>query len=414
MSDRGRASEPARTGAGPAAGLLSMLSPEAGLLFLAADPSRDRDLAAAIIGRGISWDRFLELATAEGASTQVHHALRELAVPVPAAVQRTAHVQAVMAEFRLLHVARLLERTVAALQREGIDVVLLKGAALAPFVYRDALRRNMSDLDLLVPAGDAQRAQQIAERIGWRGGTSPLPDSFYETHHHLPPMTDGQGIDVWLEIHRDVLPKGHPLGFSGTDLRARSRRVPFAGGSVLVPTAEDLLLFTCVHFAWSHEMRVGSWKTFCDVVELVSHADFSWARFLERAAERSVATSAYWTLRLASRLCGVSVPGEVLGRLRPALPDRLLEMVERHFVLQLYPATPLSPSVWLARALWSVGMRPRRSGHRRARPWRVTPGWLVEGGEGAGRGPARWRYRLSGPVRTAIYLRRVASGPASP
>lgn len=412
MSDRGRASEPARTGAGPATGLLSMLSPEAALLFLAADPSQGRGMAATVVERGISWDRFLELATAEGASSQVHHALRQLAVPVPAMVQRTAHVQAVMAEFRLLHVARLLERTVAALQGEGIEVVLLKGAAMAPFVYRDSLRRNMSDLDLLVPAGDAQRAQRVAERIGWREGTSPLPNSFYETHHHLPPMTDAQGIDVWLEIHRDVLPRGHPLGVSGADLRARSHPMSFAGGQVLVPTVEDLLLFTCVHFAWSHEMQVGSWKTFCDVVELVRHVDFSWARFLDRASERSVATSAYWTLRLASRLCGAPVPGEVLGRLRPALPNRFLEIVERHFVLQLYPATPLHPSVWLARTLWSVGMRPRRSGHRDARPWRVSGGWSAEGDEEAGRGTARWRYRLSGPVRTAVYLHRVATGPA--
>ena len=55
----------------------------------------------------------------------------------------------------------------AALTREGLPVVVLKGAALAELVYQHIGLRTMADVDLLVEKKNLDKAGSILERLGY-------------------------------------------------------------------------------------------------------------------------------------------------------------------------------------------------------------------------------------------------------
>ncbi len=88
-----------------------------------------------------------------------------------------------------------------------IPVLVLKGAALAFLVYPQPGLRCMRDIDLLVKAGDAQRAQALLWKEGFDlqpGLGLPMPAG----HHHLPVLARQiEGLTICVEIHDDLFPK---------------------------------------------------------------------------------------------------------------------------------------------------------------------------------------------------------------
>jgi hypothetical protein len=72
------------------------------------------------------------------------------------------------------------------------------------------------------------------------------------------------------------------------------------------------------------------------------------------------------------------VPADIIEQLRPRMPETVLSQLERHFTAQLLRSEQACPSVTLERALWSLAIQPRRSGHRRIRPWTVSIDLLAE------------------------------------
>ncbi len=363
---------------------------------------------------GIDWSYFLALVAEEGLAGTAWRGLQALGVPVPEGIAAQMQGTAALSDFRLGAVHRLLERTIAAFVGAGIEVMLVKGAALSTFYYRDPCDRNMADIDLLVPTERARDAVELAEGLAWSIDEAAYKEAVYEGHHHLPPMSDTLGLDIRLEIHTDVLPQGHPLHFGAEELRMRAEHRRTKGGSVVsVPTVEDLLLYSCLHLGWSHEMRDGGWRTIRDVTELIGQPTFSWDRFLGLARDRTLAGACYWTFELAERLCGLEVPARVMDALRPGLPGWAHEFVARHYSLQLVPLARLNPSEALSRMLWNVAMRPGRSGHGGARPWdhverRVERSRRL-GFAGVAEHPQRWWRHAMGIRQTLSYVRRLAS-----
>src|SRR6185436_11185739 len=69
------------------------------------------------------------------------------------------------------HATRAREQVLAELlmlyQGAGIDVLVLKGAALAQLVYPQPVLRPMRDIDILVRASDVYRAYALLPKIGF-------------------------------------------------------------------------------------------------------------------------------------------------------------------------------------------------------------------------------------------------------
>jgi hypothetical protein len=303
----------------------------------------------------------------------------------------------------MLQLEHLLDEVLDTLVARGIDVVLLKGAALARATYGSFAERPMSDLDLLVPSDQAADAWARLVATGWTPRIAGRAPGRYAAHHHLPPLGRPDAPSARIELHRDLLPPGHGFRLAADTVRAHAQPVDIRGRRALVPHPAHTLLHVCLHFAWSHEMQWGAWRALRDVTAIATRGEVDWPDLIALARDTRGTTCCFWTLRLAHRLAGADIPDRVLAALRPPAPDAMLDLLERHYTSNLFPSEPKCPSVRLANLLWAAGIRPGWSGHGAARPWHASARWrppVPDGtGDGLGHpapphGPAAWRAYL--------------------
>ena len=72
-----------------------------------------------------------------------------------------------------------------------------------------------------------------------------------------------------------------------------------------------------------------------------------------------------------------------MAELRPPRSEYVLQAIERHFIMNLFPVTVACPSVILDHALWELAVMPRRSGHGEVRPWDDEPEFAPPGDKDA-------------------------------
>lgn len=382
-----------------------LLSPEARLLLLTAGSAANDGEIAELLAAGIDWQRLTMLATSERAESVAARRLRSvLRGPLPpeaGPLERLARV----ADFRQARIEERLRASLAALAEVGIEVLLLKGAALAVSQYRSFLERPMADLDLLVVPDRADEAYRELLASGWAPAHDPQLESFYRSHHHLAPLQDARGTGIGLDLHRAPLCPGSPFDFSGALMRERAIAVQVGDARAFVPESHDQFLHLCMHFGWSHLLASGAWRTFRDLGTLIDAGGIDWETFIDRARAHRAATCCYWVLRLGSRLAKLAVPEQTLRSLQPTLPAAVLATLERHYLLQILPAASVTASVRLTAFLWAVGMQPERMGHGSARPWDRTAAYYTSRtGRPTGARPGL-ATRLRGLSRWGVYTR---------
>lgn len=343
---------------------------EVELLFMLLDHSADDARLESAIERGVDWRYFTWLVQHERAVPVAARRLGRLTSgvvpePVMTALQRLA----VVGSFRMSRLEARLDETLAVLRAAGIEVILLKGAALATTVYPTFGARPMKDLDLLVRAERGEEAWELVRRVRWRWEEREDLARFHSEHHHYPTLLDEDGTELRLELHTALFTSDHPFVLPLESLWESAEPVPALGKGVYVLEPHAQALHLCIHFAWSHHMLSACWRSCSDLSALLGTGRVNWDELVELSrASRSV-TSLYWTLRLARRLAGLEVPEGVLERLKPAGPEIILRFLERHYLTLVTPSIAECPSNRLQWALWEWGMRPRASGHGSSRPW---------------------------------------------
>jgi hypothetical protein len=233
--------------------------------------------------------------------------------------------------------------------------------------------RMMSDIDLLVDAEQALDARDVLTRAAWAVDASLPGDDSYAGHHHLPPLLDVSGTGCRLELHTALLPTAHPFDLPHRAMQNASRALRLGNIPVRLLGATHYALHVATHWAWANELGDGAWNAFRDLATLIERGMLNLDHLAEEAIVWRAATCTYWTLRLGSRLAGLPVPATVLLRLKPPLPEAVLSRLERHFLCQLLDRSDCCPSITMARALWSLAICPRQSGHGETRPWLASP-----------------------------------------
>lgn len=336
-------------------------SPEMALLMAASggDPSR-ASVRRLMAGR-LDWVELTRLAFESHATPGLWKVVSSFPnLPAEAGVLQSL---AVVNDFRRFHIRSLTARVSRELAREGIEVLALKGAALLAGGVSSPTPRTMSDIDLLVIRGSPGAAWEICRSHGWTLVDDAWTEELYQSHHHLAPLLDPDGIKIGLELHRTLLPGVERLGVDVAAVVARSRVVNVGEVSVRVPSIEDLLLHSCLHFAWSNKLRRGVWRAYADAHAILADPAFNWDRFVAVAASRRSKQCCYWTLRLGRAVADLNVPDDVLARLDPSSGGRFANLLERHFAIQIAdPASEESLSQRARRWLWFAAMQePSRS-----------------------------------------------------
>jgi hypothetical protein len=392
--------------------LKSRILPETELLLLAARGAEADHELRALLETPLNWDLVIALVQRDRGHTALWAKLCEVGLDrIPDAPREQLRRIAMVAGFRQATLEQRLDDVLEVLGQSNIDVLLLKGSALALSVYKSFAARPMADLDLLVSPERAAQAQSILLSKGW-ALAAPVPppaqQALYARHHHLPPLIHGPARIV-LELHTEPLPSGHPFRFSAAELWRTSQPETFRTHSVRVPDLQHQALHLCLHFVWSHSLQFGAWRTLRDLRTLSELPHFDWQQHLQLARDVRAESGCYWAWRLARGLVGARVPQELLQDLAPSRSAAKLDLLERHFVASLFGGVHC-PSTRLTRALWVSAIAPARSGHGDARPWTRQHEFMNAGIQAAaqveGRPASSWRDAFAWQRYLRVFLFR--------
>ena len=338
------------------------LSPEERLLLLCTrlhQTSSQRDELNTLIDPLLRWENVLFKAQWQGVTALVFHHLSK--------IERWNLVpDEVKDQLRAVHLANgarnsqgqwELAKVLDGLAAGDIPVILLKGATLAQDVYPDLRLRPMSDLDLLVPEGQAWMAQEVVQSLGYRPvGTLKEQQDTSRHHRHLPGLVRN-GQPVLVEVHRHVVRQDSGLFFDISGFWKRARPSSVQGRPTLVLGPEDLLIHLSLNFLLDRRLRSQSaLRQLCDIAESIRcfYGELSWPVLLDTVKEHQLAGPVSCALHAAQTLLGAPVPQDVA---RALLTDGLEEDQMKSFLRRRV----LDTKTWVARSLSDADSQYRPS-----------------------------------------------------
>jgi len=265
------------------------------------------------------WTQVLALAEQERLTPLVARAVEDLGLSIPAEVgvalaEAREHAGAVAA----LAFDRFGD-VLTALRARGVLPIVLKGAAVARWIYPDPALRPFIDIDLLVPAGDVSRTHDLLTEFGYRLGTGQLTTATDLTWRHARGYYDPAGNRPTLDVHWRLA--GYPflIEVSYVTLAERCSLQPLAGADLLVPSSGDTIVTSSIFFLrelWYGKPRL---RYLRDLAEVVARHPVDWARVTAMAQSiRFLRSPLVLALNAAQRVFRTPVPPEVEQKLTAA------------------------------------------------------------------------------------------------
>ncbi len=227
-----------------------------------------------------------------------------------------------------------------AFREERIEVIVLKGAALAETVYPNRVLRAMTDIDLLVRKEKLAEVETKLVAMGYvleeRGKTK----EFYQQHHYHWEFRGRSAANI--EIHWQLGRPTGPFRIDMDGLWERAQPTQIAGVEALALSPEDLLLHLCQH-VWKHNL-IGGIRPFCDIAETARcYGDrINWRKLNALSSQMQMNPCAYLGLRLAKELLDAPVPEPFLNELKPDNFDSAIISWARERVLAHPAKSPFS------------------------------------------------------------------------
>jgi hypothetical protein len=285
----------------------------------------------------IRWDAVFEAALTWNIAPMVYPVVKNRpdilgSQAIPNAVLKA--MEAAYIKTYMVNHANFLELTelIKVLTAADIQVILLKGAHLAPFVYQDLGMRWMADIDILIRRDDFQKTDRVLLEAGYAypdlgttvwedsGEERELPDSaavieWYKTEHMHLIYSNPNAIQN-LELHWGISRRASPFAIDTEGLWERAGAEKLNGQKVWVLSPTDLLLHISLHDAYYHHLELFGLRPCCDVAAVVRRfsGEIDWDLLQVRAREWGIEKYLYLMLRISHELLGVNIS---LGHLQP-------------------------------------------------------------------------------------------------
>lgn len=219
-------------------------------------------------------------------------------------------------------------KTLSSFLEAGIDkIIVAKGMAMILHYHNDFGVRVIGDIDILIHRKDISNACLLLNRSGWkvRGVTSRfnINDKKHLDFWHSITYIHSSGII--LDLHWSFF-QGIPLSINNAVIDA-SIGLSIDDISLYVPSAEDLLLQTCVHGIKPNPTPPIRWISDAFVILKNSEKQLDWDRFVYFAKTFHFSYSLGTALRYLSEEFQACIPSDVLKKLQTD-PVSLLERLE--------------------------------------------------------------------------------------
>ena len=259
----------------------------------------------------VNWQRLVSAACSHWLGGLILEAAERHRWPVPELELQEARWQARQIRHNNLNIMQGLARIAAAIREQGVELLLLKGAALNLTLYDQPHLRPMSDLDLMMRPEKADRAAGVLEALGCRRGPGLVRDDFFPRFHYEVEYTTDDPEPVRIDLHvRPFRPMRYAQLIPGDAFWQRSRLVEVDGIGLRVPADEDQLVHLATHSACHGHSRL-LWLY--DIRRLVDscgdHLD--WDRVVHISKQWRLVLPVRQTVSNAERLWGPLCPDHV-------------------------------------------------------------------------------------------------------
>ena len=224
-------------------------------------------------------------------------------------------------------------RVVEQFERAGVPIIPYKGPVLAEHLWGDPALRVCDDLDFLVEKRNVEEAGVLLDRLGYRRmaliaphlRSALLRNASEEQFQH-------RETGLLLELQWSPAPRVFAVRHDAAATWQRLSSTSFVGRSVLVPSAEDLLMLLSIH-GWKHNWSRLLWVG--DVAQLLRSAELDWDRLMAACRSLRNVRLLSLALRMVDRVYGIAVPSQ-FGFDDRALDALVTELVDRMIQIKPY------------------------------------------------------------------------------
>lgn len=326
-----------------------MISPEEYLLFLSARIELDSEAGTRIentLKQNPDWAKVTIMAEQLGVQPLLCKHLSEsrYAPYVPDEVMLGLQENFRRQSIRSLRMQSLVNQILKTMNQSGIPIILLKGAFLAKWIYKDIALRPMNDIDILCRDQDRDIVKEKMNNIGYYQQKIVYQSSVHEKffadsdlgvivpgapgQDRFPPFLNKKGnkVDIHFSIFSELPDDaGTREKFSASSAEIMQNIWESASLSALngepacFLSPEDQVLYLSVHLYKHLSPDYGGitlyW--FCDIHELIKYygKKTDWDKFCTRAESIGVGPQAGYVLDLIRENWRTPVPNDVLRSL---------------------------------------------------------------------------------------------------
>ena len=311
------------------------------------------------------WENIAITAIVLGLAPLLHWQLEQHRQTLPSltlaklAVTRQAHAK------RNQAIAHQLAEILAACNQQGISVIVLKGAVLAPLAYPDAALRPMNDIDLLFQPDELPQVAHLLEKLGYRGKYKDAAQGPGVTKHlstYRRNGSDGSTPNPYLSADADRMVEPHgSLEEAWFGLKVditpgvwqRVEPVLLHGQPCYRLSTADMLLHLAVHAAFHVIMGAAVFVQLYDIrrVGETWAAEPDWDETIKLARQSDAGPFVYAGFYWAKTLYQAPIPAEVLQALKAGCPAGLVNYIHSLDATRLLKRTQQAPLVTLKQRL---------------------------------------------------------------
>lgn len=204
----------------------------------------------------------------------------------------------------------------------GVDVIVLKGAALAEKVYGDIAARQMVDLDLLIKPEDLTIVRKVVANLGYKLAGVEMQSGFNEEFRNEEIHWKQGLVNVNLDLHWKLV---SPIYYQRTFLTdwfwETAIPTKISGSPAFILGNEAQIVYLCAHLMLHHGGNSLLWLH--DIAEAIafSPTQIDWNLVISKAQTYNLVLSVQQILLRVADEWKAEIPGNVRSQLATLKPS---------------------------------------------------------------------------------------------
>lgn len=275
-------------------------------------PQKSEELARGLIlEERIDWVYFIKLTRLYATAPLIYRHLQSFGKLIPEAVMQSLRGSAGFVFARNIKYFNNVKSLADMFNKEGLEVIFMKGVVFMIDLYREKGLRDFSDIDILIKQEDLAKVEKLVKRKGFKPYNRRGIFNRYRSQRVY--SLDGK---LCLDIHLDLIGRkmhNRLIGINKKDLWSKKRKVSLEGTHLYALDTSHMLIYQSMHLAMQHGFSGLKW--YVDIHELVRSYKINWAEVVRLAKSYRVARPLYYTLLFTRNMFATPIPEKVLGEL---------------------------------------------------------------------------------------------------